>query len=61
MHPKIEHNEVDIWRTDTSSHHIAFDGMSKYNANDAAGSWADYSGVNKFNINITNGGSQSIG
>jgi hypothetical protein len=58
--PEVEHNEVNLWRTDRSSHRLTLDGMSKYNASDATPSWLDYAGAQKFNINITSG-SISIG
>src|SRR5262249_10347884 len=33
--PEVEHQETDLWRSDTSTHHLTFDGMSKYNTNDS--------------------------
>ncbi len=53
--PEIETHEVNLYRTDGSTHRLTLDGMSKYNANDASPSWLDYSGSNKFHISIVNG------
>lgn len=49
---EVENREIDLWRTDTSTHMFTLDGMSKYNTNDTTGSWVDYSGGNKFNLNV---------
>jgi K319L-like, PKD domain/Right handed beta helix region len=57
---EIEHNEVNIWRTDTSTHRLTLDGMSLYNANDVIPSWLDQNGAARFHIDITSG-SLSIG
>jgi hypothetical protein len=52
--------EVNIWRTDTSTNRLTLDGMSKYNTNDTNPSWVDYTGSNKMRIRIISG-SISIG
>lgn len=52
--------EINLWRTDTSSHRLTLDGMSKYNANDATPSWQDYAGSSRFKLDISSG-SISIG
>ena len=39
-----------IARTDTTTHRLTLDGMSKYNTHDAAPSWADYRGRSRFRI-----------
>jgi hypothetical protein len=52
---EIEHESIDLWRTDTSSHRLTLDGMSRYNTSDANPSWQDYSGSNKFHIDVTKG------
>lgn len=41
---------VNLARTDTSPHRLTLDGMSKYNANDAAPSWAEYRGSSRLEI-----------
>jgi len=48
---------VNVKRTDTSTHRLTLDGMSKYNTNDSAPSWLDYAGTSKMRIrgNRTNG------
>ncbi len=40
-------------RTDKSTHRLTLDGMSKYNTNDATPNWFDYTGSNRFRINMT--------
>jgi hypothetical protein len=39
--------EIGIYRTDVSSRRVTLDGMSRYNTDDAAPSWADYSGTSR--------------
>jgi K319L-like, PKD domain len=56
----VEHKGVDLWRTDTSTHRLTLDGMSKYNTNDATPSWTTQTGTSRFSIDITSG-SISIG
>jgi len=48
---------VSVRRTDTSTHRLTLDGMSKYNTNDSAPSWLDYAGASKMRIrgNRSNG------
>jgi hypothetical protein len=58
--PEVESRELDVWRTDTSTHRLTLDGMSKYNTSDVAPAWVNYSGLNRFHIAIANG-SLSIG
>lgn len=58
--PEVETASINLWRTDTSTHRLTLDGMSKYNTNDTTPSWSDYSGSTKFNIDIASG-SLSIG
>ncbi len=43
-------DRIEILRTDTSTHRITLDGMSKYNASDTAPSWRDYKGRSKFHL-----------
>lgn len=58
--PETESNTgINLYRTDTSAHWLTFDGMSKYNANDATPSWQDYSGSNKYHLDSS--GPVSIG
>ena len=46
----------------TGSHRLTLDGMSKYNTNDAAPNWVDYTGTKKFKVNCAKTcGSMSIG
>jgi hypothetical protein len=59
--PESVNAEVNIWRTDGSKNRLTLDGMSRYNTNDAAGSWADYSGSNRFKFNLTTPHSLAIG
>jgi hypothetical protein len=59
--PEVATREIDIWRSNTSTHNLTLDGMSKYNQNDATPAWADYTGTNKFQLNIQAGDSLSIG
>jgi hypothetical protein len=58
--PEVSSGEVNLFRTDNSTNRLTMDGMSKYNTNDAAPQWADYTGANKFNIAV-GVGSISIG
>ncbi len=58
--PETETQEIDIWRSDASTHRLTLDGMSKYNTNDASPSWVDYSGMSRFKIAVARG-SLSIG
>jgi parallel beta-helix repeat protein len=44
---------IFVHRTDTGSHRLTLDGMSKYNTNVANPSWADYSGSSRFRVNMT--------
>jgi hypothetical protein len=53
-------NTVNLWRTDTSTHQLIFDGKSKYNTSDTSGSWTDYAGSNRHKLNCASGGG-SIG
>lgn len=43
---------MNLWRTDTSTHRLTLDGMSKYNTNDSSGSWVNYTGNNRFKFAI---------
>jgi hypothetical protein len=56
---EIEHDEVNIWRTDTSSNRLTLDGVSLYNTSDTIGSWAANTRA-RFHIDITSG-AMSIG
>ncbi|HEX4997632.1 MAG TPA: hypothetical protein VFY29_05375 [Terriglobia bacterium] len=58
--PEVERNSVNIYRTDTGTNRLTMDGMSKYNANDTAPSWSDYTGDSRFQISMT-AGALSIG
>src|SRR5262249_1675232 len=53
--------QVWINRSDTSTHRLTLDGMSKYNTNDSTPSWAAYTGSNKFQITMTSDCCVSIG
>jgi hypothetical protein len=52
---------VHVLRTDRSSNRLTLDGMSKYNTNDTAPSWRDYTGPSKMRIRQTGGCCLSIG
>jgi hypothetical protein len=52
---------VHVWRTNTSTHRLTLDGMSRYNTNDVDPSWSDYTGASKMRINVTSGCCFSIG
>jgi hypothetical protein len=52
---------IRVRRTDTSSHRLTLDGMSKYNTNDSSASWADYTGSNRMRLTMTGGCCFSIG
>lgn len=41
---------ISIRRTDSSSHRLTLDGMSKYNKNDSSPLWASYSGKSRYKI-----------
>jgi parallel beta-helix repeat protein len=52
--------EVNVLRTDKSTHRLTLDGMSRYNTDDTHPSWRDYAGPCKLRIKILRG-SLSIG
>jgi hypothetical protein len=41
---------ISIMRTDTSTHHLTLDGMSKYNSNDSKPVWYGYKGASRYSI-----------
>jgi len=43
-------DELQILRTDTSTHRLTLDGMSRYNGDDASPAWEDYAGGSRFSI-----------
>ena len=52
---EVETKSVNIFRTNQSTNRLTLDGMSKYNANDAAPSWVANTGSTLFHIAITSG------
>jgi parallel beta-helix repeat protein len=59
--PEQSVGAIRVGRTDSSSHRLTLDGMSKYNSNDVSPSWIDYSGTSKARIKMTTGCCFSIG
>jgi hypothetical protein len=53
--PEETTSEVNVLRTDKSTHRLTLDGMSRYNADDAQPSWRDYAGPCKLRIKILRG------
>ncbi len=47
--------EVNVLRTDKSTHRLTLDGMSRYNTDDTHPSWRDYAGRCKLRIKILRG------
>jgi Right handed beta helix region len=52
---------IRVNRTDTSTHRLTLDGMSKYNTNDATPNWVDYIGSNRMRLSMRGGCCFSIG
>ncbi len=46
---------LEILRTDSSTHRVTLDGMTKYNTSDASPSWAAYTGNSRFAITTSSG------
>ena len=47
---EVSTTRIAIRRTDTSTHRLTLDGMSKYNTNNTNPSWSDYSGSSRYKI-----------
>jgi hypothetical protein len=53
--PEETTSEVNVLRTDKSTHRLTLDGMSRYNTHDTHPSWRDYAGRCKLRIRILRG------
>jgi hypothetical protein len=49
---QLTNRQIQLRRTDNSSHRLTLDGMTKYNSDDVKPLWLSYSGTSRFNIHF---------